>query len=315
MRRESLTTIPGHYIIPRWTMKATYKVGGMETRWRDKNDIATKEVTLLTIWSIRAKFNKIVQDGRDSLDDINKIDAVLNGLLEEQSRRKKTSVELNTNINDDIPSSQQENISQQRPSKKKRNMPQHLLVSDPVVSMKTKGRPKRTIKVKPGLEVSLDLKKKMLVVIVEKKVITSLDVKRKSLMRKKRAIKRGEAEKLYASCDVNDLFVFDDIVQIFLWIIDSGCSKHMTGNRSILTNFVEKFLGTVRFGNNDFSVISGYGDVVIGLMTVKKVYYVEGLLITACEPDDVQQVFEMECVLTRFLIDLLALDSISAFWF
>ncbi|GJY84766.1 retrovirus-related pol polyprotein from transposon TNT 1-94 [Tanacetum coccineum] len=139
--------------------------------------------------------------------------------------------------------------------------------------------------------------------------------------------------RLYASCDVNDLFVFDDvsirksqvskmpfrkkprdslnvhsrsnsnkslprtvfrwlpkmqplaepvakwipkIVQICLWIIDSGCSKHMTGNRALLTNFVEKFLGTVRFGNNDFAVIAGYGDVVIGSMTVKKVYYVEG---------------------------------------
>nr|GFA15111.1 hypothetical protein [Tanacetum cinerariifolium] len=41
------------------------------------------------------------------------------------------------------------------------------------------------------------------------------------------------------------------------------CSKHMTGNRALLTNFVEKFLGTVRFGNNDFAVIAGYGDVVI----------------------------------------------------
>nr|GEW95586.1 putative reverse transcriptase domain, aspartic peptidase domain protein [Tanacetum cinerariifolium] len=53
------------------------------------------------------------------------------------------------------------------------------------------------------------------------------------------------------------------IVQICLWIINSGCSKHMTGNRALLTNFVEKFLGTVRFGNNDFAVIAGYGDVVI----------------------------------------------------
>nr|GEZ77036.1 integrase, catalytic region, zinc finger, CCHC-type, peptidase aspartic, catalytic [Tanacetum cinerariifolium] len=35
------------------------------------------------------------------------------------------------------------------------------------------------------------------------------------------------------------------------------------------------FLGTVRFRNNDFSVIAGYGDVVIGSMTIKKVYYVE----------------------------------------
>nr|GEY33000.1 integrase, catalytic region, zinc finger, CCHC-type, peptidase aspartic, catalytic [Tanacetum cinerariifolium] len=67
------------------------------------------------------------------------------------------------------------------------------------------------------------------------------------------------------------------IVQICLWIIDSGCSKHMMGNRALLTNFVEKFLGTVRFGNNDFAVIAGYEDVVIGSMTIKKVYYVEGL--------------------------------------
>ncbi|GJX55455.1 G-type lectin S-receptor-like serine/threonine-protein kinase B120 [Tanacetum coccineum] len=115
--------------------------------------------------------------------------------------------------------------------------------------------------------------------------------------------------RLYASYDVNDLFIFDDvsirksqvskmpfrkkprdslnmhsrsnsnkslprtvfrwfpkmqplaklvakwipkIVQICLWIIDSGCSKHMT-------------------------VIASYGDVVIGSMTIKKVYNVEGL--------------------------------------
>nr|GFA65490.1 hypothetical protein [Tanacetum cinerariifolium] len=88
--------------------------------------------------------------------------------------------------------------------------------------------------------------------------------------------------RMNASIDVNDLFVFDDasirksqIVHICLWIIDSGCSKHMTGNRALLTNFVEKFLGTVRFGNNDFAMIAGYGDVVIGSMTIKKVYYVE----------------------------------------
>nr|GFA52016.1 retrovirus-related Pol polyprotein from transposon TNT 1-94 [Tanacetum cinerariifolium] len=70
---------------------------------------------------------------------------------------------------------------------------------------------------------------------------------------------------------------FPRIVQICLWIITSGCSKHMMGNRALLTNFVEKFLETVCFGNNDFAVIAGYGDVVIGSMTIKKVYYVEGL--------------------------------------
>nr|GEZ09432.1 hypothetical protein [Tanacetum cinerariifolium] len=70
---------------------------------------------------------------------------------------------------------------------------------------------------------------------------------------------------------------FPRIIQICLWIIDSVCSKHRTGNRARLRNFVEKFLRTVRFGNNDFAVIAGYGDVVIGSMTIKKVYYEVGV--------------------------------------
>nr|GEY89578.1 integrase, catalytic region, zinc finger, CCHC-type, peptidase aspartic, catalytic [Tanacetum cinerariifolium] len=70
---------------------------------------------------------------------------------------------------------------------------------------------------------------------------------------------------------------FPRMVHICLWIINSGCSKHMMGNRALLTNFVEKFLETVRFGNNDFAVIADYGDVVIGSMTINKFYYVEGL--------------------------------------
>ncbi|GJZ44550.1 retrovirus-related pol polyprotein from transposon TNT 1-94 [Tanacetum coccineum] len=46
------------------------------------------------------------------------------------------------------------------------------------------------------------------------------------------------------------------VVQIVLWYLDSGCSKRMTGDRSQLTNFVQKFLGTVKFGlgHNLFSV-------------------------------------------------------------
>ncbi|GKC47740.1 retrovirus-related pol polyprotein from transposon TNT 1-94 [Tanacetum coccineum] len=42
----------------------------------------------------------------------------------------------------------------------------------------------------------------------------------------------------------------DKVVQIVLWVVDSGCSKHMTGDHSLLRNFVEKFMGTVRFGNS-----------------------------------------------------------------
>ncbi|GJZ26342.1 putative ribonuclease H-like domain-containing protein [Tanacetum coccineum] len=67
------------------------------------------------------------------------------------------------------------------------------------------------------------------------------------------------------------------VVQIVLWYLDSGCSKHMTGNRSRLKNFVKKFIGIVRFGNDHFGAIMGYGDYVIGDSVISRVYYVEGL--------------------------------------
>ncbi|GJY67726.1 retrovirus-related pol polyprotein from transposon TNT 1-94 [Tanacetum coccineum] len=67
------------------------------------------------------------------------------------------------------------------------------------------------------------------------------------------------------------------IVQLILFIVDSGCTKHMTGNLKLLCNFVEKFLGTVRFGNDQFAPILGYGDLNQGNVTIKRVYYVEGL--------------------------------------
>ncbi|GJR98686.1 retrovirus-related pol polyprotein from transposon TNT 1-94 [Tanacetum coccineum] len=51
----------------------------------------------------------------------------------------------------------------------------------------------------------------------------------------------------------------------------------MTGDRSRLKNFVKKFIGTVRFGNDHFGVIMGYGDYVIGDSVISRVYYMEGL--------------------------------------
>ncbi|GJV40667.1 retrovirus-related pol polyprotein from transposon TNT 1-94 [Tanacetum coccineum] len=67
------------------------------------------------------------------------------------------------------------------------------------------------------------------------------------------------------------------VVQIVLLYLDSDCSKHMTGDHSQLTNFVNKFLGTVKFGNDHVEKILGYGDYHIGNVTISRVYYVEGL--------------------------------------
>nr|GEX60497.1 integrase, catalytic region, zinc finger, CCHC-type, peptidase aspartic, catalytic [Tanacetum cinerariifolium] len=54
------------------------------------------------------------------------------------------------------------------------------------------------------------------------------------------------------------------VVKIVLWYLDSGCSKHMTGNRSQLMNFVSKFLRTVRFENDQIAKIVGYGNYQLG---------------------------------------------------
>ncbi|GJY05059.1 retrovirus-related pol polyprotein from transposon TNT 1-94 [Tanacetum coccineum] len=67
------------------------------------------------------------------------------------------------------------------------------------------------------------------------------------------------------------------VVQIVFWYLDSSCSKHMTEDRSQLTNFINKFLGTVKFGNDHMAKILGYGDYQIGNVTISRVYYVEGL--------------------------------------
>nr|GEY67268.1 hypothetical protein [Tanacetum cinerariifolium] len=53
--------------------------------------------------------------------------------------------------------------------------------------------------------------------------------------------------------------------------------KAHNGKSKLLINFVEKFLGTVKFGNDQIVPILGYGDLVQGAITIKRVYYVEGL--------------------------------------
>nr|GFA56405.1 retrovirus-related Pol polyprotein from transposon TNT 1-94 [Tanacetum cinerariifolium] len=67
------------------------------------------------------------------------------------------------------------------------------------------------------------------------------------------------------------------VIQICLWCVDSGCSKHMTGNLKLLINFVWKFMGTVRFGNDHVAAILGFGDLQLGNILITRVYFVEGL--------------------------------------
>ncbi|GJT15482.1 retrovirus-related pol polyprotein from transposon TNT 1-94 [Tanacetum coccineum] len=68
-----------------------------------------------------------------------------------------------------------------------------------------------------------------------------------------------------------------EVIQICLWCIDSGYSKHMTENLKLLINFVWKFLGTVRFRNDHVAAIISFGDLQWGNILITRVYFVEGL--------------------------------------
>nr|GEV12134.1 retrovirus-related Pol polyprotein from transposon TNT 1-94 [Tanacetum cinerariifolium] len=105
------------------------------------------------------------------------------------------------------------------------------------------------------------------------------------------------------------------VIQLVLWIIDSGCSKHMIGNLQLLRNFIEKFMGTVRFRNDHFAEITGYRDYVQGNLTIYHIYYVKGLghnLFSVehfCD-GDLEVAFRSDmCYVWNFKGDVLLTDS------
>nr|GEW31583.1 hypothetical protein [Tanacetum cinerariifolium] len=99
--------------------------------------------------------------------------------------------------------------------------------------------------------------------------------------------------------------------------IDSGCSKHMTGNHTLLTNFMEKFLGTVRFGNNDFAVIAGYGDVGLKVAFLKSTCFVrneDGVDLLTGDRSSNLYTISLNEVTSNSLTCLLAKASSSQSW-
>ncbi|KAJ9552796.1 hypothetical protein OSB04_016841 [Centaurea solstitialis] len=62
------------------------------------------------------------------------------------------------------------------------------------------------------------------------------------------------------------------------WYLDSGCSRHMTGNKSLLLNYVSEKGPSVTFGDDAKGITKGYGTLSNGIITFNKVAYVEGLM-------------------------------------
>ncbi|XP_062118940.1 uncharacterized protein LOC133832644 [Humulus lupulus] len=62
------------------------------------------------------------------------------------------------------------------------------------------------------------------------------------------------------------------------WYFDSGCSRHLTGNRNVLVNYKGGKEGAVTFGDGNKGQIFGKGDLVLnGVAPLTEVLYVKGL--------------------------------------
>ena len=62
------------------------------------------------------------------------------------------------------------------------------------------------------------------------------------------------------------------------WILDSGCSRHMSGEEQLFNNVIKQDLGSVTFGDNSRARAVGIGSVgFVGTTQVEQVLLVDGL--------------------------------------
>jgi len=61
------------------------------------------------------------------------------------------------------------------------------------------------------------------------------------------------------------------------WYLDSGCSRHMTGEKSMFLTLATKEDGNVTFGDNKSSKIIGTGTISNASISINNVWLVDGL--------------------------------------
>lgn len=99
------------------------------------------------------------------------------------------------------------------------------------------------------------------------------------------------------------------------WIIDSGCSHHMTGDRRKFLSLEEYDGGAVRFGNDAPCMVKGKGSISLnGKNSVDNVYWVEGLrhnLLSVAQLNDKGLTLEFKdgvCKIKGKSSELMAID-------
>ena len=89
-----------------------------------------------------------------------------------------------------------------------------------------------------------------------------------------------------------------------LWYLDSGCSRHMTGDKSLFKTLKEKEDGYVTFGDGSHSQVIGKGTIDIpGILFLTDVLYIKGLKVNLlsitqiCDEDFLIQFSKKGCLI------------------
>ncbi|GJZ67351.1 FAR1-related sequence 5-like protein, partial [Tanacetum coccineum] len=93
-----------------------------------------------------SKFNKLLEGVRDSPCEIEKLNTFFDDCLNKQHQRHSIGAEVDSVIN-----STMQVVTQSE---------QDIIASDPINRVKTKGRPKTATRIKSGLEISMEAKKR-----------------------------------------------------------------------------------------------------------------------------------------------------------
>ncbi|KAK2976497.1 hypothetical protein RJ640_001042 [Escallonia rubra] len=132
LKKKEITDGPEYYILPRWKIHARYKLGDVGDRMDEIGSHSTeKGVSLLTLWSVRAKFSKAIDNGRYCPPNILEFDAWLSSFLEKQAARnnmeKLVGYKMVSQVGSSTCVSPMENMHQ-------------ISIRDPAATIKTKGR-------------------------------------------------------------------------------------------------------------------------------------------------------------------------------
>ncbi|XP_023769938.2 protein FAR1-RELATED SEQUENCE 5 [Lactuca sativa] len=137
MKKKNVQELPSHYILPRWTLGARYKLGSVSIGLGEINN--ENGVSAYTLFCVRLNFTKLIEQSRNSPSEIQKLNSMLINLLDDQANRKKSVSSENASQSFCMGVSQVDMMSQ-------------LSVCDPLGPTTTKGRPKLTIRIKSSLE-------------------------------------------------------------------------------------------------------------------------------------------------------------------